>query len=106
MLTRRKRYLVVVLLEDLDVDSLPAEIRTYLRTYTYIDARNHENKLERIRKRIRFVMPGTPLVKIKAMQSGIDNTETEQFTEDLTAAYHLNAVNMVRAGEREDLSLY
>ena len=88
----------MVLLEDLDIDTLPAEMRTYLRTYTYIDARNYDDDLDRIRKRIRFVMPGTPLLQIREMQLGITNNDREQLAEDLTMAFHqgeqLGAITM------------
>ncbi len=66
-----KQYVIVILAEDLELESLPNELRTYLRTYTYIDARNHEDNLERIRKRVRFAMPGTPLQKIIEKQIGL-----------------------------------
>ncbi len=75
MLRRRNKYLIVVLVDDLDLATLPDELQTYLRTYTYIDARNYEDDLERIRKRIRFAMPGTPLAKIQRMQHDLPNED-------------------------------
>ncbi len=63
-----KNFIIVVLVEDLDIDTLPNELQSYLRTYTYIDARNYENDLENIRKKIRYSMPGTPLEKIREKQ--------------------------------------
>ena len=63
-----KNFILMVLVEDLDLDTLPNELQSYLRTYTYIDARNYEEDLEVIRKKIRYSMPGTPLVKIRQMQ--------------------------------------
>ncbi len=68
MVEGSKQFLIVILAEDLDLDTLPNELQIYLRTYTYIDARNYEEDLERIRKRIRFAMPGTPLEEIRRMQ--------------------------------------
>ncbi len=68
MLKRRTKYLIVVLADDLDIESLPDELRMYLRTYTYIDARDHEESLDKIRKKIRFAMPGTPLARIRELQ--------------------------------------
>ncbi len=64
-----------MLAEDLDLNTLPDELQTYLRTYTYIDARNYEDDLDRIRKRIRFAMPGTPLAKIQRMQHDMPNED-------------------------------
>ena len=63
-----KNFIIVVLVEDIDIDTLPDEMQSYLRTYTYIDARNYEQDLEKIRKTIRYSMPGTPLEKIRQMQ--------------------------------------
>ncbi len=63
-----KNFIIVVLVEDLDIDTLPNEMQSYLRTYTYIDAKNYEHDLEKIRKKIRYSMPGTPLEKIRQMQ--------------------------------------
>ena len=38
MVNENKKYIVAILLEPLDVDALPQDLRMYLRTYTYIDA--------------------------------------------------------------------
>ncbi len=65
---KHKHFIIVVLAEDLDLDTLPNELQSYLRTYTYIDARNYEEDLEKIRKRIRYAMPGTPLQEIRQKQ--------------------------------------
>ncbi len=53
--------MIPVLLEKLDMDSLPRELQMYMRTHTYIDATDEANDLERIHKRIRFGMPGTKI---------------------------------------------
>ena len=38
MIEENKKYLIVILLEPLDMDALPRDLQMYLRTYTYIDA--------------------------------------------------------------------
>ena len=38
MIKEDKKYLIVILLEPLDIDALPKQLQMYLRTYTYIDA--------------------------------------------------------------------
>ena len=40
-----KKFLIAVLLESLDIDALPRDLQMYLRTYTYIDATNQNEKL-------------------------------------------------------------
>ena len=61
MVEGRKKFLIPVLIEKLDMDSLPRELQMYMRTYTYIDATDEANDLERLQKRIRFGMPGTEI---------------------------------------------
>ena len=45
MVNEDKRYLMAVLLEPLDMNSLPRDLQMYLRTYTYIDATKHPRNL-------------------------------------------------------------
>ena len=45
MVNGDKKYLVVILLESLDVDALPKDLQMYLRTYTYIDANKQPRNL-------------------------------------------------------------
>ncbi len=58
-------YIVVVLLEDVPQKKLTEELKVYLRTYTYIDAREYANNIDMIRKRIRFALPKQPLKQLK-----------------------------------------
>ncbi len=96
-----KHYIIVVLVEDLDIDTLPNELQSYLRTYTYIDARNYENDLETIRKKIRFSMPGTPLEKIRQMQR--DAASQQQNNEDSQPEDHVeNSDDQEHQNEHEN----
>ncbi len=84
-------FLIPILLEDLPIDELPRDLQTYLRTYTYIDAREYD--METLRRRIRFAMPDVPLQKL------ID----QQAKED---AGPNHADNLAEAIELEDIREY
>ena len=62
----RVSYLVPILMEAADINQLPLDLRTYLRTHTYIDAREYD--LQTLSKRIRFSMPDLPLAQLKDRQ--------------------------------------
>ena len=50
MVRGQKKYLVPILKEQIDIDSLPKDqrdLQMYLRTHTYIDGTNHINTIER-----------------------------------------------------------
>ncbi len=64
-------FLVPILLEDLSKQSLPRDIQTYIKTYTYIDARKYD--IETLRKKIRFAMPDKPLKNLKQMKENPAN---------------------------------
>ncbi len=83
-----KHFIIVVLVEDLDLGTLPNELQSYLRTYTYIDAQNYEEDLEKVRKKIRYSMPGTPLDKIRQMQR--DAAAQQENEEDMGFDGHEN----------------
>ena len=59
----KPEYLIPVLMEDLNIDQLPRDLQTYLRTHTYIDAREYDLKI--LRKRIRFSMLDVPLIELR-----------------------------------------
>ncbi len=62
----KPRFLIPILLEDVPLDDLPQDLQTYLRTYTYIDAREYD--IDTLRKRIRFAMSDTPYKVLEAQQ--------------------------------------
>ena len=50
MIRGQKKYLVPILKEEINIDSLPKDqrdLQMYLRTYTYIDGTNYAKNLER-----------------------------------------------------------
>ncbi len=57
----RTDYIVVVLLGDVPQTALTDDLKVYLRTFTYIDAKEYRNDIEMIRKKIRFALPKIPL---------------------------------------------
>ena len=67
---RKKKVLIPILLEDLNFDDVGldqnhlAVLQQYLRTYTYLDARNYKCNIEKLRKRIIFELPAVPLSKM------------------------------------------
>ncbi len=62
MVEGRKKFLVPILIEKLEISTLPCELQMYLRTHTYIDASDEMNDLDWLQKRIRFAMPGRWIV--------------------------------------------
>ncbi len=67
VLQGRTDYVVVILLEDVPLKALSEELKAYLRTYTYIDARDYAKDVEMIRKRVRFALPKEPLKQLKVI---------------------------------------
>ncbi len=59
----RINYIIMVLLTNLPKKTLPLEMKHYMNTYTYIDARKYQENLQHVRKRIRFAMPKLSLDK-------------------------------------------
>ena len=74
-------YLIPVLMEDLNIDQLPRDLQTYLRTHTYIDAREFD--LETLRKRIRFSMPDVPLAELRRKQRKNEGLEMDVVNEQV-----------------------
>ena len=50
MVNGQKKFLIPILKEPLDIDSLPKDMQMYLRTYTYIDGINYKKDLHRLEK--------------------------------------------------------
>ena len=68
-------FLIPILLEDMPMEELPRDMQMYLRTYTYIDAREYDT--DTLRKRIRFAMPDTPYkVLLRNRQVNDDGEDT------------------------------
>ena len=59
----RHRFIILIMLEDIDVKDLPDEMQKYVKTYTYIDATKlHNDKdLELFRKKLLYVLPKKPI---------------------------------------------
>ena len=81
------KFLIPILLEDLPIDELPRDLQTYLRTYTYIDARKYD--IETLRRKIRFAMPDVPLKKL--IDEAKENAEPGQ-ANNLAEAIELEGV--------------
>ena len=78
---RKKKVLIPILLEDLDLNlkelefdqSHLAVLQQYLRTYTYLDARNYKYNIEKLRRRIIFELPALPLSKMLIIRQNEDD---------------------------------
>ncbi len=60
-MTEDPEYLIIILLEDVDMQRVPEELKMFLRTHTYINGSDYD--VPTLRKRIRFSMPHEPLAK-------------------------------------------
>ena len=88
---REKKILIPILLEDLNFDKVEeldqnhlVVLPQYLRTHTYLDARDYRNykyNIEKLRKRILFELPAIPLSKrLIIMQTSEDDTNDSDQT--------------------------
>ena len=59
----RHRFIIFIMVDDLKAEDLPDEMQKFVKSRTYIEAINIENKkdLELFRKKLRYSMPQTPL---------------------------------------------
>ena len=79
---RKKKVLIPILLEDLNFDEVEldqnhlAVLQQYLRTYTYMDARNYKCNIEK--KRIIFELPAVPLSKMLIIRQYEQNNDSDQ----------------------------
>ena len=84
----KSRFLILILLEDIPQEIIKEhnckDLQTYLNTHTYIDARKYTPyDIDKLRKRIRFAMPDTPLEKLKKTQkANSDDVEGNVQQED------------------------
>ena len=76
---RNVKVLLPILLEDLNLDEVELDqnylaiLQQYLRTYTYLEARNYKCDIEKLRKRIIFELPAVPLSKMLIIRQNEDN---------------------------------
>ena len=59
----RHRFIILIMLEDIDVKDLPDEMQKYVKTYTYIDATklNNDKEIDLFKKKLLYVMPKKPI---------------------------------------------
>ena len=70
----RINYLIILLLEDVPRDTMSPELRAYLTTHTYIDARDYQNKIDLVRKHLRFSMPKIPIHALKTYHKRVNHS--------------------------------
>ena len=59
----RHRFIILIMLEDIDVKDLPDEMQKYVKTYTYIDGTKLDNdkEVDLFKKKLLYIMPKTPI---------------------------------------------
>ncbi len=60
----RRKFLIPVLLEDINKLNVPNDLRLYLDTYTYLEVQSSDSLA---RKKLRYAMPKTPLKDLKSL---------------------------------------
>ena len=62
----RHRFIILIMVDDINVGDLPDEMQKYVKTYTYIDATqlNKDKNKELFKKKLVYVMPTTPIQNI------------------------------------------
>ena len=70
----RHRFIVLIMLEDIDVNDLPDEMQKYVKTYTYIDATklNNDKDLDLFKKKLLYVMPKKPIQELNIQRDEED----------------------------------
>ena len=79
----RINYIIMVLLTTLPTKTLPLEMKNYMSTYTYVDARKYKENLQHVRKRIRFAMPKLTLDQTKVGSISISQ-KTQHFKYEIS----------------------
>ena len=57
------RFIILIMLDDINVGDLPDEMQKYVKTHTYIDAINLNNRkdVELFRRKLLYTMPQNPI---------------------------------------------
>ena len=67
----RENFIIFVMVDDIQVDDLPKVIKAFVKTRTYIDARdiNNQKDLDLFRKKLQYSMPQTPLKDVPKVEA-------------------------------------
>ena len=59
----RNKFIIVILVDNIDLNKLPEEMQVYIKAKQFIDARNIQTAkdIEKVRKRLLFAMPRVPI---------------------------------------------
>ena len=67
----RNKFIILILVDDIQVNQLPEEMQVYVKAKQFIDARNIETlDIEKVRKRLLFAMPRVPIRQLQADRLG------------------------------------
>ena len=63
----RNKFIIMILIDDIDVNQLPDELQVYVKAKQFIDARKRQTAkdIEKIRKRLLFAMPRVPVRQLQ-----------------------------------------
>ena len=91
----RDKYIILVMVNDIQVEDLPDSMRKYVKTKTYIDAVNIKNQkdLDIFRKKLEYSMPHTPLKDVPK-----DAADPDDRNPDFPALF--NRINRYRGYNR------
>ena len=63
----RNKFIIMILVDNIEMNQLPEEMQVYVKAKQFIDARNIQTvkDIEKIRKRILFAMPRVPIRQLQ-----------------------------------------
>ena len=63
----RNKFIIMILVDNIDVNQLPEEMQVYIKAKQFIDARNIQTAkdIEKVRKRLLFAMPRVPIRQLQ-----------------------------------------
>ena len=102
--------MIIILAEDVNINTLPRQLKAYLRTYTYLDAKHfkdnpedpkYQENLKKIRKHIRFAMPGMPLKELKNLKEVEQQREAGEQQKEQTGIEELQEVHRGRVDQKQ-----
>ena len=63
----RNKFIIMILVDDVEMNQLPEEMQAYVKAKQFIDARNIKTvkDIEKVRKRLLFAMPRVPIKQLQ-----------------------------------------
>ena len=72
----RNKFIIMILVDNIEMNQLPEEMQVYVKAKQFIDARNIQTvkDIEKVRKRLLFAMPRVPIRQLQT-----DRPERDEF---------------------------